>query len=431
MGKLVKYVSTCLAAAVVAASAVSVIPTIPAAALSAGGMTLNSKDFRPVFDYDTYPGTYPVGTKAGTTSDPICITANKRAISGTGLGMTYDLTVVAGKSIAGNALQLSVSDFAPENGAYCPVAWFPQFGKNPVTDVKGATDFMFWVDTTNFKNAKTGKCVVKAFNMFIQEMNVTNGKIDRLKGTGSTAWAPTSAEKGGIMYIEKSGQWVSTPLGAAKNHQENCILLPVNYKGWIRLPLSKLERIWADDPNQAKYMNTSFQGLGLYMINFGMGNYAANIGSTVIFDEMGFYSSTNAFATVPLNDPSYGLSYGSTAIPSSTGGTSTTTTTANGKSSVTASNAVGTSTTGSSGTALSSAASGAASSALGSSVSSALASSMDNISSSTDSSGSSASNTSGKPAATNHMLLIILILVVVLAAAGVGGFLLYTKVLKK
>ena len=60
-------------------------------------------------------------------------------------------TIDSSVSARGNALRLDVTALAPEGGSWCPVMLNVKYGTNKLIDATGATDFIFWVNTTKYK----------------------------------------------------------------------------------------------------------------------------------------------------------------------------------------------------------------------------------------------------------------------------------------
>lgn len=279
-----------LSAALSMVMAVSVIGGLNASAASSFQIT--DKNFKPVFDFDTTPGTYQNGdTKVGTHTDTVGDSKSEKCIDAQGVGLTYNLAIDSSNAVRGNALKLSVTDQAPEGGAYCPISFNVRYGQNKLVDVYGATDFMFWCDTTGFKDGYTDQ---KGIILYIQEANVlADGSVT---SDASTAWKPKSGTKGGYyLYEDGNGGW------AKQANNETDFYLPVNYRGWIKMPMSEFDYCdWNGDT-----VNDRFYGKQMQVVQFGMGNYKRQAGSVIWFDEMGFTGDFSA-ASDNNNKPSGG-----------------------------------------------------------------------------------------------------------------------------
>ena len=112
----------------------------------------------------------------------------------------------------------------------------------------------------------------------------------------STAWKPKSGTKGGYyLYEDGNGGW------AKQANNETDFYLPVNYRGWIKMPMSEFDYCdWNGDT-----VNDRFYGKQMQVVQFGMGNYKRQAGSVIWFDEMGFTGDFSA-ASDNNNKPSGG-----------------------------------------------------------------------------------------------------------------------------
>lgn len=245
------------------------------ASAATSSFTATKENFRAVFDFDTIPGTYTNGdTTVGTRTDTVGDSKSEKCVDAQGIGLTYTLAIDNSNSVKGNALKLTVTDLAPEEGAYCPISFNVKYGPNKLVDVSGATDFMFWCDTTNFKDGYTNQ---KGIILYIQESNVLpDGSVST---DAATAWKPKKGSDGGFYYYEDGkGGW------AKQATNDTDFYLPVNYRGWIRMPMSAFDYCDWNDEN----VNDHFYGKQIQVVQFGMGNYARQKGSVIYFDEMGF-----------------------------------------------------------------------------------------------------------------------------------------------
>ena len=271
--------------------AVSAIGGLNASAASSFQIT--DKNFRPVFDFDTTPGTYQSGdTKVGTRTDTVGDSKSEKCIDAQGVGLTYTLAIDSSNAVRGNALKLSVTDQSPEGGAYCPISFNVRYGQKKLVNVYGATDFMFWCDTTGFKDGYTDQ---KGIILYIQEANVlADGSVT---SDASTAWKPKSGAKGGYyLYEDGKGGW------AKQATNETDFYLPVNYRGWIKMPMSAFDYCdWNGDT-----VNDRFYGKQMQVVQFGMGNYKRQAGSVIWFDEMGFTGDFSASSGSGSSKPSGG-----------------------------------------------------------------------------------------------------------------------------
>lgn len=243
---------------------------------SAQAFSASATNFKPVFDFDTTPDVYTNGYKPGTRTDTVGDSKSEKCLTAEGIGLTYNLTIDTASAFKGNALRLDVTDLAPEGGSYCPVVFNVKYGAKKLPDVSGATDFAFWVDTTKYKDADTQN--QKGIILYIQETNVA---ADGSFTDQATAWKPKAGTAGGYYEYEKDGAWTKV------DNRDTDFLLPANYKGWIKMPLSTFT--YCDWTGADR--NASFVGKQIQVVQFGMGNYKRQAGSTVVFDEIGFMGS--------------------------------------------------------------------------------------------------------------------------------------------
>jgi len=258
-----------------AALCLSSFLTFSVSAAGKSSFTPNETNFKPVFDFDSVPSAYTDGYKPGTRTDTIGDSKSEKSITGEGLGLTYDLTIDASNSYKGNALRLDVTQLAPPDGAWCPVMLNVRYGKNKLVDATGATDFIFWVDTTKYKNTN-GEHIQKGINLYIQEADVLpDGSIT----SDATAWKPKAGKNGGYYLMEDgNGGWTKV------ENSEYDFWLPTNYVGWIKIPLSTFEHTeWNVNDSDGKFNCKQIQ-----IIHLGMGNYSIQSGATIYFDEFGF-----------------------------------------------------------------------------------------------------------------------------------------------
>lgn len=199
------------------------------------------------------------------------------------------------------ALKLTVTDLAPDEGSYCPVTFNVRYGTNKLIDVSGATDFMFWCDTTQFKDGYSNQ---KGIILYIQEANVlADGSVTP---DAATAWKPKKGSDGGCYYYEDGkGGWVK------QQTNDTDFYLPVNYRGWIKMPLTAFDYCeWNGDS-----VNDRFYGKQIQAVSFGMGNYKRQSGSVLYFDEIGFFGTfkTAVNNSTPANTSSTASSSGNTS----------------------------------------------------------------------------------------------------------------------
>lgn len=373
-------------ASVLLASAI----TVPVSASTS--FTPTSKNFAPLFDFDTIPGTYTDGYKPGSRNDTVGDSKSQKCIAGEGLGLTYTLTIKSGVGIKKNALKLDVATTAPQAGAWCPVTLHTEFGPNKFPPVSSMpTDFIFWVDTTGYKDCKQNyKNIEKGINMYVQETDIDKSGNPTEK---ATAWKVKCKEDGGyILYEDGKGGWTKKQTSPKV---QNDFYLPADYKGWIKIPISNFVRTdWSTDDTDGKFNCRLIQ-----IISLGMGNYENQGGSTVIFDEFGFVGNfskttattakTTAKATEAASDTSKTDSTGSSvaAVSETTAAADVSSNLDNTGSTVTETTAI------------------------------------------SETTGTDATGTSNKKG-TPWAVVIPVIIVVVLAGAGVGGFFLFKKIKK-
>lgn len=393
----------------IALASLLIATTVPAANISASGIragsyTLNSSNFKMVADFDGVLGAYTPGMKPGSVTDRVGTSKNKKAIMAQGgIGITYSLEIVSGKGQSGNAIEQTVLD--PSDGVWEP--WHLEIqnakGAAKVDNVEGATDFMFWCDTTGFLDAKTKKPIQKSFMLIFQEGDVlANGKLNTGK---ASAWEVKPAENGGKIYYEKNGTWESMPTCKKADNYCYWMNLPISYKGWIRVPFTSLTH----DPAWTSQVDSDgkFNGKQLQYISFDQGDWPSQKEAKIVYDSFGFYGS---FKTTPA--PSSSKASNSVSNSNKPGNGNTT--------SGAASNASAAST-----------ASGSSSAAASSGASSTESTSSDSTSgASTASADTSSAAANTQAQSSNHTWLIVLIVVLVLAAAGVGGFFIFKKVKK-
>jgi len=253
--------------------------------VSAKAFTPSATTFKPVFDFDSTPDVYTNGYNPGTRTDTVGDSKSAKCITADGIGLTYNLTIDNSDSFSGNALRLDVTDLAPEGGSYCPVSFNVKYGANKLVDVSGATDFVFWIDSTKYTDGSTNQ---KGIFLYLQETNVAAD--GSLLTEEATAWKPKAGSAGGYYEYEQDGAWVKV------ENRDTDFILPANYRGWIKMPLSTFTYCdWTGENRNAKFVGKQIQ-----VVQFGMGNYSYQAGATIVFDEMGFmgsFSKTTASAT--------------------------------------------------------------------------------------------------------------------------------------
>lgn len=397
MNKLAKVISSSVLAALLVATSFPI--SASAATVKAGSFSLTTSTFKPVANFDGALVKYPIGAKPGYLTDTYGASKNRKPVMvSSGLGINFDLTAVAGKY--GVAIQQTILPGCAETGAWEP--WTMQLTNSKTKtngiDVSGATDFLFWIDTTQYndKDKKTGVQTGKKFIPTIQETDVfANGTLNTKK---ATAWEVNPKEQGGYFYYESNGGWVKKDALTKAKDEAHWIEIPVHYRGWIRIPFAAFGHAPWDGMVDT---DGKFNGKQIQYVCVNQGDYANQAPSKILWDEFGFYGK-----------------FASTTTTTKTN--TTTTTTKSGT----------TTTTATSGTSSAATASGASSAASSSSaVSSTASTSSDATSSdataSTDSTASAAASTSAS--SSSHVWIIVLIVVLVLAAAGVGGFFLFKK----
>lgn len=281
--KIGKWLSVILSAALLS----STVLTFSASA-AAASFKPTKTNFRPVFDFDETPSVYTDKYKPGTRTDTVGDSKSEKSITAEGLGLTYDLTIDSSVSFKGNALRLDVTQLAPPDGSWCPVMLNARYGKNKLADVSGATDFIFWADTTKYKDTN-GAHIQKGINLYIQETDIAK---DGTTTKDATAWKPKSGAKGGYYLMENGkGGWTKV------ENNEFDFWLPTNYRGWIKIPVSTLVHTdW-----NAVDSDGVFNGKEIQIIQLGMGNYAIQSGATLYFDEFGFTGSFKTASSTTAN----------------------------------------------------------------------------------------------------------------------------------
>lgn len=304
--KIGKGLSVVLSAALLSSAAL----TFSASAATAS-FTPTKTNFRPVFDFDATPSTYTDQYKPGTRSDTVGDSKSQKSITAEGLGLTFNLTIDKASSFAGNALRLDVTALAPPDGSWCPVMLNVMYGKNKLVDVSGATDFVFWVDTTKYKDTN-GANIQKGINLYVQETDIAkDGTVTK----DATAWKPKSGEAGGYYFMEDGkGGWTKV------QNSEFDFWLPANYKGWIKLPLSTFTHTdWSKVDSDGV-----FNGKQIQIIQLGMGNYAIQSGATLYFDEFGFVGNFKAVSTTTTTKQGAGSTASTTKAGAGNGTTAAT-----------------------------------------------------------------------------------------------------------
>lgn len=271
--------------------AIMMVSALPVSA----AVDVNSSNFKPVFDFDKIPTEYTVSSQPGSPSDIYKDDTNKKFINALSVGLTYNLSIVNGEGISGNALKLDVSALAPESGSWDPVTFNVQYGKNAVTDVSGAEGFMFWMDNTKFKDTTAKDTPAKGIQLIIYENDCDkSGQVTK----DQTVWLIKNQKDGGFFYLEDGkGGWVKTDAGDG-----GFFSVPNTYKGWVRVPMASMTypNGWGNTDVDGK-----FNGKYVWRIDFGIGNYASQVGSSIVFDDLGFYGSfkSDAVATAePATD---------------------------------------------------------------------------------------------------------------------------------
>lgn len=249
---------------------------------AANGITLTDQNFRKIADFDTAPSTYAEGAKPGSPTDRVGLSKNKKCISGDHVGIAYDMTIMSGIGVSGKALKIAVTN-ASEGGDYSPLAFHIEYSKQKAQfeNVEGATDFIFWVDNT--KDYVAGKPKAREFSLTIQEVDCD--KSGKLLKT-ATAWCTKPKEDGGyILYQDSKGNWIKYDTCLRSKGRADIMGLPKQYKGWIKVPISCLRK---NDWNNNNDVDGKFDGKQIQYVSFGLGYYANESKSEIVFDEVGF-----------------------------------------------------------------------------------------------------------------------------------------------
>lgn len=313
--KKLKVISACLATAMLASSMV-----LPSSAASSS-FTPSKTNFATLFDFDSTPtAKYTDGYHPGTRTDVIGDSKSAKCITADGIGYTYDLTIAGKGGYSGNALKLDVTDNAPAAGSFCPVSLYPCYGENKNPTVPSgytATDFCFWVDFTGYKNTncKAPNVPAKGIQMYFQEKDYdATGKEVK---TPTAWWLKTKAEGGYWQIEDGNGGWKNMPVGDG----HDCYI-PNTYKGWIKLPLSNFELLSGGQWDQHD-QDGKIDAKCVEQICLGMGNYAPEAGSTVLFDQFGFMMQSNTPETTNSSNTSTSSNNTNTTATGTVGTSST------------------------------------------------------------------------------------------------------------
>lgn len=315
-----KIVAACLASSLLAVSM-----ALPSSAAKSS-FTPDNTNFTPVFDFDSTPtAKYTDGYNPGVRSDLIGDSKTQKCITADGVGYSYNLSIIGNGGYSGKALKLDVNENSPEDGIYCPIGLHSEYGENKNSGVPSgytATDLCFWVDCTGFKDSvatSKGETPLKGILLYFQEKDYDQAG-NQVKDP--TAWWPKTTNEGGYWQIEDgNGSWKKMDMNSTKRDHD--FFIPNTYKGWVKIPLSNFELVSGGSWNQND-QDGKIDAKSVEQISLGMGNYAKQAGSTVIFDQFGFMMQSN---TPPTTTTTENITITTTqnTIATTTGNTITTT----------------------------------------------------------------------------------------------------------
>lgn len=255
---------------------------LPSAAES--GFTPSDSNFVPLFDFDKVPtAKYTVGYEPGDyTKDTIGDGRKKTCILGEQYGIAYTLKIASGKGYKGLALEQTVTQNAPEQGSFDPIALNCMYGenKNPGIQSGTADALVFWVDFTGFKRDRTlpaNEVMDKSFLMTLAEVDYD---ADGNAQEKPTTWEPRA---NGSYYLLIDGVWTEKKVTA--NRAISITADQDNFCGWVKIPLNQMTYL---DTGIQDDVDGKFDGKSIQTISLGSGNFKSQAGSVLYYDEFGF-----------------------------------------------------------------------------------------------------------------------------------------------
>lgn len=385
--------------------------TLFAGLIASTSIMASAESFKSIWDYNNLPNGFKPGsdTDKGSSGSAYLKFAS-------GLGSVFDATVKSNVGInGGNGLVITCNNEQGSTPEWISWDTYTDKALHPVTNVVGATDFVMWFDTTKWiykvpTYILQGKPTPKYFDYYIDIGEYDYDNTGKLTGN-ITTWEPKMYA---VCYLQNGTHWDETQTTTDKR-----IRMPKGFKGWIRLPISSLQK-----PDWGNYdVDNKFDGKHIVSIGCGVGFWKDNNGSSFTIANYGFLGNF-ASGGVPLPLDNSGSSSGSSSKSSSIKTSSSTVGTTPGTSSI-VSILSGTS---------SRAASGISSLSSSSSISSGAESLASSGTASQDvSEGSNAQSTAKKTSSSGRMVAWIIVgVVVLLCAAGcVFYFIIRPKFLKR
>lgn len=246
--------------------------------LSTSTVFASAETFKSIWDYNSLPAGFQPGssTDKGSKGSPY-VAFNK------GLGTIFDASVQSGVGInGGNGLVVTCKG---EEGNADWISWDTYTDKavHPVTDVEGATDFVVWFDTTHWKykdpaydynGAKLDETFYYYFDIGEYDYN-SSGKL-----TGNmTTWEP---RPNAPCYFQNGNGWTKSAI--SPEDKDKAVPIPKNFKGWIRVPLSSLQKAYFGNYDA----DNKWDGKHIVFIGCGMGFWKDNNVSSFTIANYGF-----------------------------------------------------------------------------------------------------------------------------------------------
>lgn len=234
--------------------------------LLCGGMTALAEEeelvYVPAFSFDFLEE----GFEIGGLDDEGLDGENKFATFGNTVGIYFDTAVTSENAFHDKGLKLTSTNGG--NGVYISITYALSQTDPKRTDFVGATDFVCYIDTSNWGSERAVRPVLKVngLDMAGELTGLTNNYFP---GDGDTA------------YIQDAnGEWVH-PENPVKGGQVD---LPAGYKGWVRVPLENFVQTSWDSADANGKLDLD----EVISISTEIGCFAKNDGHSIYIDEVGF-----------------------------------------------------------------------------------------------------------------------------------------------
>ncbi len=237
-----------------------------ASVLLCGGTTALAEEedlvYVPAFSFDFLEE----GFEIGGLDDEGLDGENKFATFGNTVGVYFDTEITSENAFYGKAMKLTSTNAG--NGVYVSATYTISQTDPKRTDFTGATDFVCYVDITQWGSERAVRpvLIVNGLDMAGELTGLTNN------------YFPANGETAFIQ--DANGEWVR-PETAVESGQ---IYLPEGYKGWVRVPLENFVQTEWD----AADTNGKLDLEEVVRISTEIGCFAKNDGHSIYIDEVGF-----------------------------------------------------------------------------------------------------------------------------------------------